>query len=122
MDSNTNTLPQAVERPALASGDLLGVLGAALNDAEQCNGARLADYAPHIRALFANAHGWQRKWADAADARDNLWVKYCTLESLLQQMLHVAENCDETGYADGVGFVDIDKLHEEVREALSPNT
>jgi hypothetical protein len=36
-------------------------------------------------------------------------------------MLDVAENCDETGYADGVGFVDLDKLHAKVRSALSPN-
>jgi len=29
MDSNTNTLPQAVERPALRSGDLLALLNEA---------------------------------------------------------------------------------------------
>ncbi len=40
------------------------------------------------------------------------------LESLLQQMLDVAENADETGYVTDVGFVDIDKLHGEVRSAL----
>lgn len=40
------------------------------------------------------------------------------LRSLLQQMLDVAENCDETGYIDGVGFVDLDKLHAKVRAAL----
>ncbi len=40
------------------------------------------------------------------------------LQGLLQQMLDVAENCDETGYAEGVGFVDLDKLHNEVRAAL----
>jgi hypothetical protein len=44
-----------------------------------------------------------------------------TLRDLLQRMLDVAENCDETGYADGVGFVDIDKLHDEVRAILAPN-
>jgi len=38
---------------------------------------------------------------------------------LLQQMLDVAENRDETGYVDGVGFVDIDKLHAEVRSVLA---
>jgi hypothetical protein len=38
---------------------------------------------------------------------------------LLTSMLNVAENCDETGYADGVGFVDIDKLHSDVRAALA---
>jgi hypothetical protein len=43
------------------------------------------------------------------------------LRGLLQQMLVAAENCDETGYADGVGFVDLEKLHTEVRSALSPN-
>lgn len=41
-----------------------------------------------------------------------------TARSLLQQMLDVAENCDETGYAEGVGFVDLNKLHAEVRAAL----
>lgn len=40
---------------------------------------------------------------------------------LLQRMLDVSENCDETGYADGVGFVDIDKLHAEVRAAVEQN-
>lgn len=40
------------------------------------------------------------------------------MQSLLQQMLDVAENCDETGYAPDVGFVDTDKLHAEVRAAL----
>lgn len=47
--------------------------------------------------------------------------KHDALITLLQQMLDVTENCDETGYADGVGFVDIDELHERVRAALSPN-
>lgn len=41
-----------------------------------------------------------------------------SLTSLLKQMLDVAENCDETGYVDGVGFVNLDKLHDEVRTAL----
>ncbi len=40
------------------------------------------------------------------------------LRSLLQQMLDVAENADETGYVPDVGFVDLDKLHAEVRGAL----
>ncbi len=40
------------------------------------------------------------------------------LKSLLQQMLDVAENCDETGYATDCGFVDLDKLHAKVRAAL----
>lgn len=40
------------------------------------------------------------------------------LRSLLQQMLDVAENADETGYVADVGFVDLDKLHAEVRTAL----
>jgi hypothetical protein len=34
-------------------------------------------------------------------------------------MLNVAENCDETGYADGYGFVDVDKLHENVCAAIA---
>ncbi len=41
-----------------------------------------------------------------------------SMKKLLQQMLDVAENCDETGYVTDVGFVDIDKLHAEVREVL----
>jgi len=43
------------------------------------------------------------------------------LRSLLQQMLDVAEDCDPTGYADEVGFVDLDKLHAEVRRAIEAN-
>lgn len=42
------------------------------------------------------------------------------LSELLQQMLFVSENADETGYVTDVGFVDIDKLHNECREALKP--
>ncbi len=42
-----------------------------------------------------------------------------TLRSLLQQMLDVAENADETGYVTDVGFVDLDKLHAKVRAALA---
>jgi len=44
------------------------------------------------------------------------------IRSLLQQMLDVAENADETGYVTDVGFVDLDKLHAEVRACFSPNT
>ncbi len=40
------------------------------------------------------------------------------MEPLLQSMLDVAENADETGYMTDVGFVDLDKLHAEVRAAL----
>lgn len=40
------------------------------------------------------------------------------MESLLEQMLDVAENADETGYVADVGFVDLDKLHAEVRATL----
>lgn len=40
------------------------------------------------------------------------------LRSLLQQMLDVAENADETGYVADAGFVNLDKLHAEVRRAL----
>ncbi len=29
-----------------------------------------------------------------------------------------SENADETGYVTDVGFVDLDKLHAEVRKAL----
>lgn len=38
---------------------------------------------------------------------------------LLEAVLNVAENCDETGYADGVGFVNLDKLHNEIRTHLA---
>lgn len=41
-----------------------------------------------------------------------------TIRALLEQMLNVAENADETGYVTDVGFIDLDKLHEEVRAAL----
>lgn len=40
------------------------------------------------------------------------------LRGKLQQMLDVAENADETGYVTDVGFVDLDKLHDEVRAIL----
>jgi lambda repressor-like predicted transcriptional regulator len=38
---------------------------------------------------------------------------------LIQQMLDVAENADETGYVTDCGFVDLDKLHAEVRQLLA---
>lgn len=41
------------------------------------------------------------------------------IRSLLQKMLDVAENADETGYVTDVGFVDLGKLHAEVRAALA---
>ena len=49
----------------------------------------------------------------AADERD-------ALRKLLQHMLDVAENADETGYVTDAGFVDLDALHAEVRAALTP--
>jgi hypothetical protein len=56
------------------------------------------------------------------DLRMSAFINYTEeLGELLRQMLDVAENCDETGYADGVGFVDLDDLHARVRAALSPN-
>jgi hypothetical protein len=45
--------------------------------------------------------------------------KCVKLQGLLQQMLDVAENADETGYVTDVGFVDLEKLHAEVRAALA---
>jgi hypothetical protein len=39
-------------------------------------------------------------------------------DSLLQLLLDVSDNCDETGYVDGVGFFDIDALHDQVRALL----
>jgi len=39
----------------------------------------------------------------------------------LESLLAVSECADETGYVTDAGFVDIDELHAEVREALSPN-
>ena len=40
------------------------------------------------------------------------------LTDLLEQMVNVAENADETGYVTDVGFVDLDKLHAKVREVI----
>ena len=40
------------------------------------------------------------------------------MRSLLEQMLNVAENADETGYVTDCGFVDLDKLHANVRAAI----
>jgi DNA repair exonuclease SbcCD ATPase subunit len=52
----------------------------------------------------------------------NLKARVATLASLLEQMLNVAENADETGYVTDCGFIDLDKLHAEVRSALAPAT
>lgn len=51
------------------------------------------------------------------EERDQLRAELAEARELLQSMLNVAENCDETGYADGYGFVDVDALHEKVRAA-----
>lgn len=63
-----------------------------------------------------------RRWKKLAIKRGKLLTgqqpEHAKLRSLLQQMLNVAENCDETGYIDGVGFVDVKKLHRKVRAAL----
>lgn len=48
-----------------------------------------------------------------------LRTELAAARELMQQLLNVAENCDETGYADGVGFVDVDALHEKVRAWLA---
>jgi hypothetical protein len=64
---------------------------------------------------------------DATELKDRLVIdcrankdEADELRGLLQQMLDVAENADETGYVDGVGFVNLEKLHGEVRDALTP--
>lgn len=57
----------------------------------------------------------------AQHVRHHVNAETSKLRSLLQSMLDVAENADETGYVTDVGFVDLDKLHEEVRGALENN-
>lgn len=69
--------------------------------------------------ILSDLQSGTRKVVDAGFAHD-LARENAKLRSLLQQMLDVAENADETGYVTDVGFVDLDKLHEEVRAALKP--
>lgn len=58
--------------------------------------------------------------AARVQAANHVWTERTrNLRSLLQQMLDVAENADETGYVTDVGFVDLDKLHAEARAALT---
>lgn len=52
------------------------------------------------------------------ESKRNALTTEIELRKLLQQMLDVAENADETGYVPDVGFVDLDKLHAKVRTAL----
>lgn len=47
-----------------------------------------------------------------------LTVRLETSNRLLKKMLDVAEIADETGYVEDCGFVDLDKLHAEVRAAI----
>lgn len=56
---------------------------------------------------------------DRLEERRGLENKNRQLRTLLQQMLDVAENGDEAGYIEDVGFVNLDKLHAAVRIAIS---
>lgn len=73
----------------------------------------LCDTAEALGKVAPEAAPYTAEWArqlraDLAIARE-----------LIQQLLNVAENCDETGYIDGEGFVDIDALHEKARAELA---
>lgn len=60
----------------------------------------------------------QQKWNEALNAGLKVVGQRDTLRALLEQMLNVAENADETGYVTDCGFIDLDKLHELVRAEL----
>lgn len=53
--------------------------------------------------------------ADLAAARERI----STLEGALRNLLTVSEHADETGYVDGVGFLDIDAIQQQAHAALS---
>lgn len=59
---------------------------------------------------------------DEAEANAKLIAAAPALLELLQQMLDVAENADETGYVTDVGFLNLDKLHEQARAAIQSAT
>jgi len=97
---NTSSPSPAGQSPALVCGDLFGEL-------------------EYLAASPAPEHGGFHPRITATASAALVEIK--KLRALLQHMLDVAENADETGYVTDAGFVDIDELHAEVREALSPN-
>lgn len=78
-----------------------------------------------VRRLRDGPQTLNAKWLDPQcwDGCQSLVLKARAEQAgkLLQQMLDVAENADETGYVTDVGFVDLEKLHNEVRAFLQPN-
>lgn len=103
-------LPQHIRRNA-HRGDIKGLCRALISRASQLETERAAALARAEKAE-ANAERYRLVTLkqDAANA---------ALREALQQMIDVAEHCDETGYAEGVGFVDIGKLHDKARAALA---
>ncbi len=71
------------------------------------------------KAVLARFPAVEGEKANAAQGVADLLSERERLRSLLQQMLDVAENADETGYVTDVGFVDLGKLHAKVRVALA---
>lgn len=53
-----------------------------------------------------------------ACTEQRLATRIAMFSDYLEQMLNVAENADETGYVQDCGFVDLDKLHANVRAAI----
>jgi len=85
--------------------------------------------AKHHEAINAQLHA-KYKSADQAykcamaihgtvmEERDQLRARVAELADLLRTMVDVAGKCDETGYAEGVGFVDLPSLRDKARAAI----
>ena len=54
-----------------------------------------------------------------ASVAQDLEIETQELAELVETLLNVAENADETGYVTDCGYVDIEKFHEEARALLA---
>lgn len=69
--------------------------------------------------MWQDAGGDAMTWPDRAHLLVWLMERVVELEKALTNLLTVSENADETGYVDGEGWLDIDKIQQEARKALA---
>lgn len=112
MKAQTQTIADALMILSLGKDNAIGREAAQrLTDMEHDLKRAEADI-EKLRSQFNDEHG---KRCQLQCVCSDLQKDNAALRALLQQMLDVAENCDETGYVDGVGFVDVEAQDESMR-------
>jgi chromosome segregation ATPase len=96
-----------------------------LQGLDRVNEAQIEQLKSQLRVAVVRAEHAEAEWqAQAQLVKDSVQREAATAQQVrqlkdhLEQMLNVAENADKTGYVAGCGFVDLDKLHAKVREAI----